>query len=107
MPKKRMSKKNMKILQSMIFFISTVGIISCLIVYLWVYTEIDETLLAIEIQNSTAEELQNVIYELNNQIESLKRADVIAKRAENELKMVFTEPETLRVTVDIARNKRL
>ncbi len=107
MPKKRMSKKNMKILQSMIFFISTVGIILCLIVYLWVYTEIDETLLAIEIQNSTAEELQNVIYELNNQIESLKRADVIAKRAENELKMVFTEPETLRVTVDIVRNKRL
>ena len=97
----------MKILQSMIFFISTVGIILCLIVYLWVYTEIDETLLAIEIQNSTAEELQNVIYELNNQIESLKRADVIAKRAENELKMVFTEPETLRVTVDIVRNKRL
>ena len=107
MPKKRMSKKNMKILQSMIFFISTVGIILCLIVYLWVYTEIDETLLAIEIQNSTAEELQNVIYELNNQIESLKRADVIAKRAENELKMVFTEPETLRVTVDIVRNIRL
>ena len=107
MSKKRMSKKNMKILQSMIFFISTVGIISCLIVYLWVYTEIDETLLAIEIQNSTAEELQNVIYELNNQIESLKRADVIAKRAENELKMVFTEPETLRVMVDIVRNKRL
>ena len=107
MPKKRMSKKNMKILQSMIFFISTVGIILCLIVYLWVYTEIDETLLAIEIQNSTAEELQNVIYELNNQIESLKRADVIAKRAENELKMVFTEPETLRVKVDILKNKRL
>ena len=94
-------------LQSLIFFISTISIILCLIVYLWVYTEIDETLLAIEIQNSTAEELQNVIYELNNQIESLKRADVIAKRAENELKMVFTEPETLRVTVDIAINKRL
>ena len=48
-----------------------------------------------------------MIYELNNQIESLKRADVIAKRAENELKMVFTEPETLRITVDIVRNKRL
>ena len=107
MPKKRMSKKYMKILQSMIFFISTVGIILCLIVYLWVYTEIDETLLAIEIQNSTAEELQNVIHELNNQIESLKRADIIAKRAENELKMVFTEPETLRVRIDIMENENL
>ena len=107
MPKKRMSKKYMKILQSMIFFISTVGIILCLIVYLWVYTEIDETLLAIEIQNSTAEEIQNVIHELNNQIESLKRADIIAKRAEDELKMVFTEPETLRVRIDIMENENL
>ena len=105
--KTRMSKRALNILQSIIFFISTISIILCLIVYLWVYTEIDETLLAIEIQNSTAEELQNVIHELNNQIESLKRADVIAKRAENELKMVFTEPETLRVTVDIEKNKRL
>ena len=102
-----MSKKATNILQSIIFFLSSVTIISCLIVYLWVYTEIDETLLAIEIQNSTVEELQNLIDELNNEIESLKRADVIAKRAQNELKMVFTEPETLRVTVDIVRNKRL
>ena len=95
-----MSKKAINILQSIIFFLSSVTIISCLIVYLWVYTEIDETLLAIEIQNSTADELQNVIDELHNEIESLERADVIAKRAQNELKMVFTEPETLRVTVD-------
>ena len=95
-----MSKKATNILQSIIFFLSSVTIISCLIVYLWVYTEIDETLLAIEIQTSTAEELQNLIDELNNEIESLERADVIAKRAQNELKMVFTEPETLRVTID-------
>ena len=105
--KKRMSKRALNILQSIIFFISTISIILCLIVYLWVYTEIDETLLAIEIQNSTAEELQNVIHELNNQIESLKRADIIAKRAEDELKMVFTEAETLRVRIDIVGNENL
>ena len=105
--KKRMSKRALNILQSIIFFISTISIILCLIVYLWVYTEIDETLLAIEIQNSTAEELQNVIHELNNQIESLKRADIIAKRAGDELKMVFTEPETLRVRIDIMENENL
>ena len=98
--RKRLSKKATNILQSIIFFLSSLAIISCLIVYLWVYTEIDETLLAIEIQSSTAEELQNIIDELNNEIESLERADVIAKRAQNELKMVFTEPETLRVTID-------
>ncbi|RPH04058.1 MAG: hypothetical protein CBC06_007700 [bacterium TMED46] len=100
MLRKRLSKKAINILQSIIFFLSSVTIISCLIVYLWVYTEIDETLLAIEIQNSTVEELQNLIDELNNEIESLERADVIAKRAQNELKMVFIEPETLRVTID-------
>ena len=105
--KKRTSKRALNILQSLLFFISTISIILCLIVYLWVYTEIDETLLAIEIQNSTAEELQNVIHELNNQIESLKRADVIAKRAGDELKMVFTEPETLRVRIDIMENENL
>ena len=100
MLRKRLSKKAINILQSIIFFLSSVTIISCLIVYLWVYTEIDETLLAIEIQNSTVEELQNIVDELNNEIESLERADVIARRAQNELKMVFIEPETLRVTID-------
>ena len=104
MLKKRMSKKAINILQSIIFFFSTITIISCLIVYLWVYTEIDETLLAIEIQSSTAEELKNIIDELKNDIESLERGDVIAKRAQNELKMVFTEPETLRVTVDLLKD---
>ncbi len=107
MTRKRLSKKAINILQSIIFFLSSVTIISCLIVYLWVYTEIDETLLAIEIQNSTAEELQNIIDELNNEIESLKRADIIAKRAQNELKMVFTEPETLRVTFDPLNDRSL
>ena len=107
MLKKRLSKKTVNILQSIIFFLSTITIISCLIVYLWVYTEIDETLLAIEIQNSTAVELQNIIDELNNEIESLERADVIAKRAQNELKMVFTEPETLRVTIDLFGDRNL
>ena len=107
MLKKRMSKKVINILQSIIFFFSTITIISCLIVYLWVYTEIDETLLALEIQSSTAEELKNIIDELKNDIESLERADVIAKRAQNELKMVFTEPETLRVTVDLLEDRSL
>ena len=107
MLKKRFSKKAINIFQSLIFFLSSVTIISCLILYLWVYTEIDETLLAIEIQNSTAQELQNIIDELNNEIESLERADVIAKRAQNELKMVFTEPETLRVTIDFLEEKSL
>jgi len=41
------------------------------------------------------------IYELKNSIESLNRADAIAKRAKEELKMVFTDPETLNVFLNL------
>ena len=101
MKRKRISKKTKSILQSIIFFISTIGIISCLILYLWVYTEIDETSLFIEIQTSTIRELENEIYELKSSIESLNRADAISKRAKKELKMIFTDPETLNIVVDL------
>ena len=101
MKRKRMSKKTQNLLQSIIFFGSTILVISCLITYLWVYTEIDETVLLIEIQTSTVRELKNEIYELKNSIESLNRADAIAKRAKEELKMVFTDPETLNVFLNL------
>ena len=100
MARKRMSKRTRDVIQSLIFFISTLGIITCLIIYLWVYTEIDESLLAIEIQNSTAKELQNDVNELQSKIESLSRPDVIARKAREELNMVFTQPETLQITID-------
>ena len=101
MKKKRISKKTRSVLQSIIFFISTIGIISCLILYLWVYTEIDETSLFIEIQTSTVRELENEIYELKSSIESLNRADAISKRAKKELKMIFADPETLNIVLDL------
>ena len=100
MIKRRISKKTRNIVHSLFFFISTITLICCLIIYLWVYTEIDETILLIEVQNSTAEELQNAIGKLKSDIESLSRADVIAKKAQNDLKMVFTNPETLRIEID-------
>jgi len=101
MARKRFSKRKRDIIQSLIFFASTFGIIACIILYLWVYTEIDENLLAIEIQNSTAKELQNEINEYQSQIESLSRPDVIARKAREKLNMVFTEPETLRIFIDL------
>ena len=55
----------------------------------------------VEIQTSTVRELKNEIYELRNSIESLNRADAIAKRAKEELKMVFTDPETLNVFLNL------
>tara|TARA_B100000900_G_scaffold412334_1_gene433898 strand:+ start:1087 stop:1410 length:324 start_codon:yes stop_codon:yes gene_type:complete len=105
MKRKRMSKKNQNLLQSIIFFGSTILVISCLIMYLWVYTEIDETLLFIEIQTSTVRQLENEIYEIKNSIESLNRADAIAKRAKEELKMVFTDPETLNVFLNLDKQR--
>jgi len=107
MAKKKISKKTMNIIHSIVFFTSTLAFISCLIIYLWVYTEIDETILSIEIQKSTAEELQNTIEKLKSNIETLSRADVIAKKARTDLKMVFTEPETLRIKIDYLQNKAL
>ena len=107
MARKRISKRRRDLIQSLVFFISTLSIISCLIIYLWVYTEIDETLLVIEIQNSTTQELQNEVRELQSNIESLSRADIIAKRARNELDMVFTQPETLQITIDPLLMKNL
>jgi len=61
MKRKRMSKKTQNLFQSIIFFGTTILVISCLITYLWVYTENDETLLFIEIQTSTVRELKNEI----------------------------------------------
>ena len=100
MTRKRLSKKKQDLIHSLLFFSSTIIIILSLITYLWVYTEIDETLLTIEIQNSTAKELQNEIREYESKIESLSRADVIAKKAKADLNMFFTEPETLRIKIN-------
>ena len=97
MKRKRKSKKVQNIFQSIAFFGSTILVISSLIIYLWIYTEIDETLLFTEIQTATVKVLENEIYELKNSIESLNRADAIAKRAKKELNMVFTDPETLNI----------
>ena len=65
---------------------------------MWVYTEIDETTLTIEIQNTTLKEFENQLSTLKSQIELLSRADMISKRAIEELDMVFTEPETFKLS---------
>ncbi len=99
MRKKRVSKKQKEFIQTLMFFFVTIIMIVGLISYLWVYTEVDETLLAIEIQDSTVEELLNDIKQLESEIESLSRADVIASRAKTELNMVSTHPETLAIQI--------
>ena len=87
-------------MQSIIFFLFTIGSIVCLIVYLWIFKYIDESMLAIEIQNTTARELRNEIDELKNKIEKLTRSDVITLRAKEELGMIIAVPETLIVAIN-------
>jgi len=98
--KKRRSVQTENFIQGFLFFICTIGSIAGLIVYLWVFKEIDESLLAIEIQNTTVRELKNDIDELKNIVEKLSRSDIISFRAKKELGMVMAEPETLLVSIN-------
>ena len=99
MHRRRISKKSRNIKEGFVFFSLTTGLITCLIFYLWVYTEVDETTLAIEIQNATLKEFENQVFELRSETELLSRVDVISKKAQKEINMVFTEPETYQIEI--------
>ena len=105
--KQRRSIKTGNFMQGILFFIFTIGSIVCLIVYLWIFKYIDESMLAIEIQNTTARELRNEIDELKNKIEKLSRSDVITYRAKEELGMIVAAPETLIVAINKHRGSDL
>ena len=100
MERRRRSIKNENLIQGLLFIVCTVGSIVCLIFYLWIFKEIDESILAIEIQNTTERELINQIDELKNKIEKLSRSDVITYRARKELGMKMAIPETLIVALN-------
>ena len=104
---KRRSIQAENFLQGLMFFIFTIGSIVCLIIYLWVFKEIDESLLAIEIQNITARELKNEIDTIKNKVEKLSRSDLITARAKRELRMVTAEPETLIIAINKSKESDL
>jgi cell division protein FtsL len=97
---KRRSKKSSDFLQTLLFFITTLVSISGLIMYLWVYTEIDETMLTIEVQNQVTKELDNSLKELKMEVLSLSRSDRISSVARKELNMVPAQPETLMIFIN-------
>ena len=105
--KQRRSLKTGNFMQGVLFLLFTIGSIVCLIIYLWIFKYIDESMLAIEIQNTTARELRNEIDELKNKIEKLSRSDVITRRAKEELGMVVAIPETLIVAINKQRGSDL
>jgi cell division protein FtsL len=98
--RKRRSKKSTEFLQTLLFFITKMLSISGLIVYLWVYTEIDETMLAIEVQNQVTKELDNSLKELKMEVSNLSRSDRISSVARKKLNMVPAEPETLMIFIN-------
>ena len=98
--RKRRSKKSSEFIQTLLFFMTTMLSISGLIIYLWVYTEIDETMLAIEVQNQVTKELDNSLKELKMEVLNLSRSDRISSVARNELNMVPAEPETLIIFIN-------
>ena len=98
--RKRRSKKSSEFIQTLLFFMTTMLSISGLIIYLWVYTEIDETMLAIEVQNQVTKELDNSLKELKMEVLNLSRSDRISSVARNELNMIPAEPETLMIFIN-------
>ena len=97
---KRNARKQKEFIQTLSFFGIAIASIVGLISYLWVYTEIDETLIAIELQKATREELNNSIKDLQNDIALLGRVDRVTEKARKELGMVFATPETISVYID-------
>lgn len=98
--KKKRINKQREFLQTLSFFLVTITSIGGLIIYLWVYTEIDETMMAIEIQKTTLSELNNSLIELESDVAQLNRVDRITSVAKTKLGMVFAQPESIMVSVD-------
>ena len=98
---KRNARKQKEFIQTLSFFGIAIASIIGLISYLWVYTEIDETLIAIELQKATREELNNSIKDLQNDIALLGRVDRVTDKARKELGMVFATPETISVYINL------
>jgi cell division protein FtsL len=61
---------------------------------------VDETMLAIEVQNQVSIELDNSVNELKMDITQLSRGDRISQVARTELNMIPAQPETLMIYID-------
>jgi len=68
--------------------------------YLWIYTEIDQTVINIETQKEVSKELKNSLNELEIEISRLSRGDRISRVARTELDMVPAKPETIMIYID-------
>ncbi len=99
---KRRSQKHKDFVHTIVFFVVISSLIGGLIAYLWIYTEVDETLIVLEIQRAIEIELVDEIKSLQSKTDYLRRVDIITKKASTELSMVLANPESLAVYVEPA-----
>ena len=97
-PGKR-TKKRREFISSLLFFTITLLSISGLLTYLWVYNEINLTIMENNMLRKIAIKIETENKGFNSEIASLERIDRITNIAQNELKMVTPEPETLAVVL--------
>ncbi len=98
--KKRRSKKVQNIIDTLFFYLITCLSIGGLVLYLWVYTEIDDSLYSLDFQRETVEELKNDIHLLQSEIDALSKPDVIARKARMNWGMIFAKPESISIHIN-------
>ena len=98
--KKSKQRKQKQKLASFIPFLIVVTAITGFVSFLWISSEIDETLNELEIQQAIVVDLNDNIGNLKDDIEYYSRVDILTARAEKELGMVYTVPETIAIYVD-------
>ena len=85
-------------IQGFLFFLFTIGTISCLIIYLWVYTENDETTLTIEIQNTNGSSNEAIVINAPaGGVDLYAKSDFIIDVSEN---ITLTASSTIRLECD-------
>ncbi len=100
MPVKRSSKRKKEFLQTVSFFFISIFSITGLLVYLWVYNEINITVRDVSALEKISAGLLNDNKMLTNTVARLERIDRITDIASRQLGMVTAIPETIVVNVD-------
>lgn len=98
--KRRPSKRKKEFIQTVTFFFISIFSITSLLVYLWVYNEINLTIRDVEALRTVAAGLENDNKILTNDVSRLQRIDRITQIARDELGMVTAAPETIVVYID-------
>ena len=96
----RRTKKRREFISSLLFFTITLLSISGLLTYLWVYNEINLTIMENNMLRKITVKIETENKNINSKITSLERIDRITNIAKNELKMVTPEPESLAVMLE-------